>query len=96
MKRQKRAKHRKKQMKNTKIPKLVFIKIKAQLLWTIEGNQKSVRLIYITLMIQIEKILRTKKITTNRYIKTIGQPPNGAQNLKMSASMNVCLESRDR
>ena len=42
MKRQKRAKHRKKLMKNTKIPKLVFIKIKAQLLWTIEGNQKSV------------------------------------------------------
>ena len=37
-----RAKHRKKQMKNTKIPKLIFIKIKTQLLWTIEGNQKSV------------------------------------------------------
>ena len=29
-------------MKNTKIPKLIFIKIKTQLLWTIEGNQKSV------------------------------------------------------
>ena len=37
-----RAKHRKKQMKNTKIPKLIFIKINPQLLWTIEGNQKSV------------------------------------------------------
>ena len=46
-------------------------------------------------MIQIEKILRTKKIT-NQYIKTNGQPPNGAQNLKMSASMNACMESRDR
>ena len=37
-----RAKHRNKQMKNTKIPKQIFIKIKSQLLWTIEGNQKSV------------------------------------------------------
>ena len=37
-----RAKHHKKQMKNTKIPKLVFNKIKTQFLWTIEGNQKSV------------------------------------------------------
>ena len=37
-----RAKHRKKQMKNTKIPKLIFININLQLLWTIEGNQKSV------------------------------------------------------
>ena len=37
-----RAKHRKKQMKNIKIKKLIFIKIKTQLLWTIEGNQKSV------------------------------------------------------
>ena len=37
-----RSKHRKKQKKNTKIPKLIFIKIKTQLLWTIEGNQKSV------------------------------------------------------
>ena len=36
------AKHRKKQMKNTKSPKLFFIKTKTQLLWTIEGNQKSV------------------------------------------------------
>ena len=35
------AKHQKKQMKNTKIPKLIFIKIKTQLLWTIEGNRKS-------------------------------------------------------
>ena len=35
------AKHRKKQIKNTKIPKLI-IKNKTQLLWTIEGNQKSV------------------------------------------------------
>ena len=30
-----RAKHRKKQMKKIKIPKLIFIKIKTQLLWTI-------------------------------------------------------------
>ena len=37
-----RAKHQKKQIKNTKIPKLIFIKIKTQLLWTIEGNQKTV------------------------------------------------------
>ena len=38
-----REKHRKKQMKKTKIPKLIFfIKIKTQLLWTIGGNQKSV------------------------------------------------------
>ena len=37
-----RAKHRKKQMKNTNIPKIIFIKINTQLLWTIEGNQKSV------------------------------------------------------
>ena len=37
-----RAKHRKKQLKNTKIPKIIFIKINTQLLWTIEGNQKSV------------------------------------------------------
>ena len=37
-----RAKHRKRHMKNTKIPKLIFIKINPHLLWTIEGNQKSV------------------------------------------------------
>ena len=37
-----RAKHRKKQTKNTKIPKLNLIKIKTRYLWTIEGNQKSV------------------------------------------------------
>ena len=37
-----RAKHRKRQMKNTKIPKLIFIKINHHLLWTIEGNQKLV------------------------------------------------------
>ena len=37
-----KAKHRKKQTKNTNISKLIFIKIKTQLLWTIEGNQKSV------------------------------------------------------
>ena len=37
-----RAKHRKKQMKNTKIPKLIFIKKSRLLLWTIEVNQKSV------------------------------------------------------
>ena len=36
-----RAKHRKKQTKNTKIPKLILIKIETPLLWTIEGNQKS-------------------------------------------------------
>ena len=36
-----RVKHQKKQMKNTKIPKLIFIKINPQLLWTIEGNQKA-------------------------------------------------------
>ena len=35
-----RAKNRKKQTKNTKIPKLILIKIKTRLLWTIEGNQK--------------------------------------------------------
>ena len=37
-----KSKARKKQMKNTKIPKLIFININPQLLWTIEGNQKSV------------------------------------------------------
>ena len=37
-----RAKYRKKQRKKIKIPKLLFIKFKTQLLWTIEGNQKSV------------------------------------------------------
>ena len=37
-----RAKHRKKQIKNTKIAKTIFIEINIQLLWTIEGNQKSV------------------------------------------------------
>ena len=38
-----RAKHRKKQMKKTKIQQLISIKkIKTQLLRTIEGNQKSV------------------------------------------------------
>ena len=37
-----RAKHRKKQMKKTKISTIILIKINTQLLLTIEGNQKSV------------------------------------------------------
>ena len=37
-----KAKHRKRQMKNTKIRKLIFVKINPHLLWTIEGNQKLV------------------------------------------------------